>query len=135
METVNAEPLDIVYRPLSTSGAASDGCRPSSTASIRRRARASIQTAICSRISTVISIVCRWGRHHFPLQPQRLAAGFAAAMGHRLSVFTLKEGLKVFTELGLLRATLREDAYELCMPKQKLDLMVPSPSYRQYRNR
>jgi len=130
-ETVNAEPLDIVYRPSINEWRG------------QRRVQAivdSVNPAAGARVHPdrdMLADLYRYlyrlsaGKASFSLQPQRLAAGFAAAMGHRLSVFTLKEGLKVFTELGLLRATLREDAYELCAPKQKLDLMA-SPSYRQY---
>ncbi len=130
-ETVNAEPLDIVYRPSINEWRG------------QRRVQAivdSVNPAAGARVHPdrdMLADLYRYlyrlsaGKASFSLQPQRLAAGFAAAMGHRLSVFTLKEGLKVFMELGLLRATLREDAYELCAPKQKLDLMASS-SYRQY---
>ncbi len=128
---VNAEPLDIVYKPsinewrgIRKVQAIVDSINPAAGARVHpdRDTLADIYRYLF-RLAA--------GGAPLSLDPWELTAGFRTAMGHGLSLFTMKEGLRVFLELGLLREASGEDAYAFCPPARKLDLKA-SPTYRRF---
>ena len=130
---VNAEPLDIVYKPSINEWQGSrrvqaivDSLRPAESARIYpdRAALADLYRFLLSRQKKGGDL---------PLDPVRLVALFEQDMGRHMALYTLKEGLRVFTELHLLVTTLSEGTCRLVPPAGKLDLMA-SESFRAHQN-
>lgn len=128
---VNAEPLDIVYKPSINEWqgnrrvqAIVDSLRPAESARIYpdRSALADLYRFLFSRQK-------KGG--NLPLDPVRLATLFKQDMGRHMALYTLKEGLRVFSELHLLVTTLEEGTCRLVPPDGKLDLMA-SKSFREH---
>ncbi len=67
-------------------------------------------------------------RGKIPFDACALTVAFSKRFGH-ISLYSMKSGLRVFQELGLLHGDLEEKRYILPVPKGKMDLME-SPSYR-----
>ncbi|MDD6127139.1 MAG: single-stranded-DNA-specific exonuclease RecJ [Veillonellaceae bacterium] len=130
---VNAEPLDIVYKPSINEWQGSrrvqaivDSLRPAESARIYpdRAALADLYRFLLSRQKKGGDL---------PLDPVRLVALFEQDMGRHMALYTLKEGLRVFTELHLLVTTLAEGTCRLVPPAGKLDLMA-SESFRTHQS-
>jgi len=69
-------------------------------------------------------------RKTIPFDACVLTAAFSRQFGH-ISLYSMKWGLQVFQELGLLHGNLEENRYILPAPKGKMDLMQ-SPSFRKH---
>lgn len=121
---VNAEPLDLAYRPAINEWQG------------RRSVQGFIDTlqpAAASRIFPDRATLADLYRYLYglqsagtpiPMDAWKLAQGFTRARGQRIPLYTMKESLRVFSEIHLLTAPLAEDGYRLEIPQGKLDLMA-----------
>ena len=129
---VNAEPLDIVYKPSINEWmgrrsvqAIVDSLRPAEGAQVYPD-----RTALANLYRFLLAHQKRNGGS-LPVDPIELCTLYAEDMGRPMQLYTLKEGLRVFTEIHLLVTTLGEDRCHIEVPQGKLDLRS-SPTFRKH---
>ena len=119
---VNAEPLDIVYRPAINEWQGRrlvqgfiDSVRPAASARIfpDREALVGIYKFLLVKQKTGEKIA---------LDPWRLTQDYSRLMHQRIPLYTMKTGLQIFSELHILVASLDEERYHMEIPKEKMEL-------------
>lgn len=127
---VNAEAIDMVYSPAVNEwqGQKSLQCMVDSLApAARERVFPERQTLLS--IYRFLYQTQQQEGGTIPYTASELAINFSA-QGQHISLYTMKLGLRIFQELGLLRLDLLEKHYYLPQVEGKMDLMN-SPTFRQ----
>ena len=126
---VEREPVDIAYRPSINEWQGSrrvqgivDSLAPAASA------RVFPDRAALAELYRFFAAVAAAGEE-IPLDPLALTARFAELRPQPLSLFTMQQGIQIFSELGLLQADFAESRYAFVRPEQKLDL-TRSVTYR-----
>jgi len=119
---VNAEPLDLVYRPAVNEWQGRrfvqgfiDSVRPAASARI-----------FPDRTTLVNIYKFLLGKQQLgeklTLDPWRLTQDYARLTHQRIPLYTMKAGLQIFSELHILVASFDEEQYHIEVPKEKMNL-------------